>query len=53
MASYTCWVFLHHMQKKKWSRLMGSEGSTLPCLVNLELRGLPVHVWECSSVENC
>lgn len=40
-------------KKKKWSRLMGSEGSTLPCLVNLELRGLPVHVWECSSVENC
>ncbi|XP_066390234.1 uncharacterized protein [Miscanthus floridulus] len=36
---------------KRWSRLAGAIGRTLPCLVDIELRGIPAHVWETSIVE--
>ncbi|XP_066350825.1 uncharacterized protein [Miscanthus floridulus] len=36
---------------KRWSRLAGASGRTLPWLVDLELRGIPAHVWETSTVE--
>ena len=36
---------------KRWSRLAGAIGRTLPCLVDIELCGIPAHVWETSRVE--
>jgi hypothetical protein len=36
---------------KRWSRLAGAVGRTLPCLLDVELRGIPAHVWETSTVE--
>jgi hypothetical protein len=36
---------------KRWSRLAGATGRALPCLVDFELRGIPAHVWETSTVE--
>jgi hypothetical protein len=36
---------------KRWSRMMGSTGGVLPDLVELELRGIPSHAWEVSTVE--
>jgi len=35
----------------RWSRLAGASGRSLPWLVDLELRGIPAHVWETSTVE--
>jgi hypothetical protein len=37
---------------KRWSRFFNSSGRTLPQLVNLELDGIPVHVWETATVEH-
>ena len=36
---------------KRWSRLAGATGQTLPYLVDIELCGIPTHVWETSTVE--
>jgi hypothetical protein len=36
---------------KRWSRLAGAMGRVLPCLLDVELRGIPAHVWETSTVE--
>ena len=36
---------------KRWSRLAGASGRSLPWLVDLELQGIPAHVWETSIVE--
>ena len=36
---------------KRWSRLASAIGRTLPCLLDVELRGIPAHVWETSTVE--
>ncbi|CAO2189399.1 unnamed protein product [Urochloa humidicola] len=35
---------------KKWNRLAGAAGRVLPCLVDMELQGIPAHVWETSTV---
>jgi hypothetical protein len=37
---------------KRWSRFFNSSGRTLPQLVDLELDGIPVHVWETATVEH-
>ena len=37
---------------KKWSRLMESKGALLPVLINLEIRGIPIHAWETSTVDH-
>jgi hypothetical protein len=31
---------------KRWSRFLNSSGGILPQLIDLELEGIPVHVWE-------
>jgi len=36
---------------KKWSRLAGATGKVLPCQVDVEICGIPAHVWETSTVE--
>jgi hypothetical protein len=36
---------------KRWSRLAGASGRMLPWLLDVELRGIPAHVWETSTVE--
>jgi hypothetical protein len=36
---------------KRWSRLAGASRWVLPCLLDIELRGIPAHVWETSTVE--
>lgn len=36
---------------KKWRRFAGATGKTLPCQVDIELSGIPAHVWETSTVE--
>jgi hypothetical protein len=35
---------------KRWTRRMGSTGGLLPSLIDLELRGIPIHAWETSTV---
>jgi hypothetical protein len=30
---------------KRWSRFSGSSGGLLPCLVDFQLQGIPVHAW--------
>ena len=37
---------------KKWSRLMGVAGKVLPWPIDVELRNIPSHVWETSTVEH-
>jgi hypothetical protein len=37
---------------KKWSRLVGATGKVLPWLIDVELRNIPNHVWETSTVEH-
>jgi hypothetical protein len=37
---------------KRWSRFFDSSGRTLPQLVDLELDGIPVHMWETATVEH-
>jgi hypothetical protein len=34
---------------KRWSRFSGSSGGLLPCLVDFQLQGIPVHAWEAST----
>ncbi|XP_066398372.1 uncharacterized protein [Miscanthus floridulus] len=36
---------------KRWSRLSGAHGRVLPFLIDIELRGIPAHVWETSTVD--
>ena len=36
---------------KRWSRLTGAKGRVLPFLIDVELRGIPNHVWETSTVD--
>ena len=36
---------------KRWSRLTGAQGRVLPFLIDVELRGIPNHVWETSTVD--
>jgi hypothetical protein len=36
---------------KCWSRLSGAQGCVLPFLIDIELRGIPNHVWETSIVD--
>ena len=36
---------------KRWSRLSGARGCVLPFLIDIELRGIPAHVWETSTVD--
>lgn len=35
---------------KRWSRLSDAQGRVLPFLIDIELRGIPNHVWETSIV---
>jgi hypothetical protein len=39
------------LQFKKWLRFIHAEGTSLPSLVDVEIRGIPVHAWERSTVE--
>jgi hypothetical protein len=36
---------------QRWTRQAGAAGRVLPCLVDLELFGIPAHIWETSTVE--
>jgi hypothetical protein len=36
---------------KKWSQLAGATGKAMPCKMDVEVKGIPVHVWETSTVE--
>ena len=36
---------------KRWSRLAGAQGRVLPFLLHIELRGIPNHVWETSTMD--
>lgn len=36
---------------KRWSRLSGAQSRVLPSLIDIELRGIPNHVWEASTVD--
>ena len=36
---------------KRWSRLSGGESRVLPILLDIELRDIPNHVWETSTVD--
>jgi len=36
---------------KRWNRLAGAHARVLPFLLDVELRGIPAHVWETSTVE--
>ena len=36
---------------KRWSRLAGAQDRVLPFLIDIELRGIPNHVWEISTVD--
>jgi hypothetical protein len=36
---------------KRWSRFINSSGGILPQLIDLELEGIPVHVWETTTVK--
>jgi len=36
---------------KRWSRLSGGHGRVLPFLLDIELRGIPNHVWGASTVD--
>lgn len=36
---------------KRWSRLAGASMQTLPHFIEVELRGIPAHVWEFSTTE--
>jgi hypothetical protein len=36
---------------KKWSRLAGATGKAMPCKMDVEVKGIPVHVSETSTVE--
>lgn len=36
---------------KRWSRLTGAQGRVLPFLIDIELRGIPSHVWKTSIVD--
>ena len=36
---------------KRWSRLTGAQGHVLPFLIDIELRGIPNHIWETSTVD--
>jgi hypothetical protein len=37
---------------KKCSRLAGATGKALPCQLDVEVSGIPTHVWETSTVEH-
>lgn len=37
---------------KRWSRLLGASGVSLPYLVEFETAGTPVHAWEISTMEH-
>lgn len=37
---------------RRWSRQAHAKGSILPCLVDVELHGVPAHTWEVSTAEN-
>jgi hypothetical protein len=39
------------LQFKKWSHFIHAEGTALPSLVDVEIRGIPVHAWERSAAE--
>jgi hypothetical protein len=36
---------------KRWNRLAGALGRVLPSLIDVELRGIPAHVWETSTAD--
>ena len=36
---------------KRWNRLAGAHARGLPFLLDIELRGIPAHVWETSTVD--
>jgi hypothetical protein len=36
---------------KRWSRFIHATGGSLPLLANVELRGIPAHAWDRSTVE--
>jgi len=37
---------------RRWSRFMKATGVTLPHLVDVEIRGIPAHVWELDTAEH-
>jgi hypothetical protein len=37
---------------KRWNRLVGALGRVLPSLIDVELRGIPAHVWETSTADH-
>lgn len=39
------------LQFKRWTRFAHASASVLPCLVDVEVRGLPAHTWSRSTVE--
>jgi hypothetical protein len=37
---------------KRWNRLAGAHARVLPFLLDVELRGIPAHVWETSTMDH-
>jgi hypothetical protein len=51
MALSSCSLLVLPKLALRWSRLTGAQGHVLPFLTDVELRGIPNHKWETSTMD--